>query len=97
MSDKRMTSDHTREQVKLDIKRSELRNGLTKRQCIFILEKLVGLNHKNAALSAGYSLSVSENSKQRILNDRLNAEFERLKSEVASRIPRKIEDSDDTK
>jgi hypothetical protein len=61
------------------------------------LEKLVGLNDKNAALSAEYSLSVAENSKQRIWNDRLNAEFERLKSEVASRVPRKSEVDDEAK
>lgn len=34
--------------------------GLTRRQRAFILEKLVGLNDKNAALAAGYSASVAE-------------------------------------
>jgi Terminase small subunit len=45
---------------------SELRNGLTDRQRRFILEKIAGLNDKDAALAAGYSLSVAENTKQRV-------------------------------
>jgi hypothetical protein len=59
-------------------KRSDLRNGLTRRQRIFVLEKLVGLSDKDAALAAGYSLSVSENTKQRIWKPRVRGEFERL-------------------
>jgi hypothetical protein len=50
----------------LNAKRSAVRNGLTRRQRIFLLEKLVGLSGKDAALAAGYSLSVSENTKQRM-------------------------------
>jgi hypothetical protein len=63
----------------LDYKRSELRNGLTARQRVFILEKLVGLSDKDAALAAGYSLSVAENTKQRIWKPRVREEFERLR------------------
>jgi hypothetical protein len=54
----------------VNAKRSELRNGLTRRQRTFVLEKLAGLNDKDAALSAGYSLSVAENTKQRIWKPR---------------------------
>src|SRR5271156_4540618 len=64
-------------------KRSDLRNGLTRRQRTFILEKLVGLNDKDAALSAGYSLSVSENTKQRIWKPRARVERERLRRDLA--------------
>ena len=49
-------------------------------------EKLVGLNDKDAALAAGYSLSVAENTKQRIWKPRVRAEWERLRCEVATRI-----------
>ena len=63
-------------------KRSDLRNGLTRRQRTFILEKLVGLNDKDAALSAEYSLSVAENTKQRIWKPRVRAEWERLRCEL---------------
>ena len=62
-----------------EAKRSDLRNGLTRRQRVFILEKLVGLNDKDAALAAGYSLSVAENTKQRIWKPRVCAEWERLR------------------
>ena len=48
-------------QVFVKAKRSDLRNGLTRRQRTFIMEKLVGLNDKDAALAAGYPLSVAEN------------------------------------
>ena len=65
-------------------KRSDLRNGLTRRQRTFILEKLVGLNDKDAALSAGYSLSVAENTKQRIWKPLVRAEWERLRCELAA-------------
>jgi len=69
-------------------KRSDLLNGLTRRQRTFILEKLVGLNDKDAALSAGYSLSVAENTKQRIWEPRVRAEWQRLRFEVAGQIAR---------
>jgi hypothetical protein len=70
----------------LNANRSDLRNGLTRRQRIFLLEKLVGLSDKDAALAAGYSLSVSENTKQRIWKPRVRNEWERLRSVVANRL-----------
>ena len=69
----------------VEAKRLELRSGLTRRQRTFVLEKLVGLNDKNAALAAGYSLSVAKNTKQRIWTPRVRQEFERLKSELGCR------------
>jgi len=60
--------------------RSELRNGLTDMQRLFLFGKLGGLNDKEAALAAGYSVSVAENTKQRIWKPRVRAEFERLQS-----------------
>jgi phage terminase small subunit len=47
-------------------------------QRLFLLGKLEGLNDKDAALAAGYSLSVSENTKQRIWKPRVRQEFARL-------------------
>jgi len=38
----------------LEKRRSDLRNGLTDRQRLFLFGKLGGLNDKNAALAAGY-------------------------------------------
>jgi hypothetical protein len=70
----------------VEAKRSDLQNGLTRRQRTFILEKLVGLNDKDAALAAGYSLSVAENTKQRIWKPSVRAEWERLRCEVATGI-----------
>jgi hypothetical protein len=81
-----VASEQARQQACVDTKRSELRNGLTRRQRIFVLEKLAGLNDKDAALAAGYSLSVAENTKQRIWNRRVREEFERLTSELVSRM-----------
>jgi phage terminase small subunit len=66
----------------MDAKRSELRNGLTRRQRVFVLEKLAGLNDRNAALAAGYSLSVAENTKQRIWKLRVRVEFERIRNSI---------------
>ena len=40
--------------------------------------KLGGLNDKNAALAAGYSVSVAENTKQRIWKPQVRTEFRRL-------------------
>ena len=60
--------------------RSELRNGLTDMQRLFLFGKLGGLNDKEAALAAGYSVSVAENTKQRIWKPRVRAQFERLQS-----------------
>jgi hypothetical protein len=63
----------------LEQRRSELRNGLTDLQRLFLFGKLSGLNDKDAAIAAGYSVSVAENSKQRIWKPRVRAEFERLR------------------
>jgi hypothetical protein len=70
-SDSRGPSEQGAEQAGVDIKRPELRNGLTRRQRIFVLEKLVGPELWDAALAAGYSLSVAENTKQQIWNRRV--------------------------
>jgi hypothetical protein len=83
-SDATTASEQARMQDFVKTKRSDLRNGLTRRQLTFILEKLVGLNDKDAALSAGYSLSVAENTKQRIWKPRVRAEWERLRCEVTA-------------
>jgi len=71
---------------KLEQRRSELRNGLTNMQRLFLFGKLNGLNDKDAALAAGYSLSVAENTKQRIWKPQVRMEFERLTRELADRI-----------
>jgi hypothetical protein len=69
------------EQIKRSDRRSQRINGLLRRQRTFLLEKLVGLNDKESALAAGYSLSVAENTKQKIwANPLMRAEFERLMS-----------------
>ena len=62
----------------LEKRRSDLRNGLTDMQRLFLFGKLGGLNDKDAALAAGYSVSVAENTKQRIRKPQVRAEFERL-------------------
>jgi hypothetical protein len=46
--------------------RSQSGRTLSRRQRAFIREKLFGLNDKDAALAAGYSLSVAKNTKQKI-------------------------------
>ena len=69
-------------------KKLGLRNGLSRKQRIFILEKLVGLNDKDAALPAGYSLSVAENTKQRIWKPQVRVELERLQCELTARLLR---------
>ena len=63
----------------LEARRSDLRNGLTDMQRLFLFGKLSGLNDKDAAVAAGYSLSVAENTKQRLWKPRVRAEFERLR------------------
>jgi hypothetical protein len=63
----------------LEARRSELRKGLTDMQRLFLFGKFSGLNDKGAALAAGYSVSVAENTKQRIWKPRVRAEFERLR------------------
>jgi hypothetical protein len=66
----------------LEQQRSELRNGLTDMQRLFLFGKLSGLNDKDAAIAAGYSVSVAENTKQRIWKPRVRAEFERLQRSI---------------
>src|SRR5580704_2464266 len=83
-SDGTCASEQANMQELLRAKRSDLRNGLTRRQRTFILEKLVGLNDKDAALAAGYSLSVAENTKQRIWKPRVRSEWERMKCEASA-------------
>lgn len=61
----------------LEQRRSEL-GGLTDMQRLFLFGKLSGLNDKDAAIAAGYSVSVAENTKQRIWKPRVRAAFERL-------------------
>ena len=68
---------------KLERRRSELTNGLTDMQRLFLFGKLSGLNDKDAAIAAGYSLSVAENTKQRIWKPKVRMEFERLRRELA--------------
>jgi len=92
-SDDVCASEQAIKQKFVEVKRSDLRNGLTRRQRIFVLEKLVGLNDKDAALAAGYSLSVAENTKRRIWKPRVRAEWERLRCEVATRIGQNAEGS----
>jgi len=60
-------------------RRLNLLNGLTRDERTFILEKLVGLNDKGAAIAAGFTLSMAENTKQKIWSrPGLGREFERL-------------------
>jgi len=73
---------HTLEE-ELEARRSELRNGLTGMQRLFLFGKLRGLNDKDAALAAGYSVSVAKNTKQRIWKPRVRSEFERLQRTVS--------------
>ena len=62
----------------LERRRSELRNGLTDKRRLFLFGKLGGLNDKDATIAAGHSVSVAENTKQRIWKPQVRAEFERL-------------------
>jgi phage terminase small subunit len=48
-------------------------------QRLFLFGKLGGLNDKDAAIAAGYSLSVAENTKQRIWKPQVRAEYERVR------------------
>lgn len=48
----------------------------------FLFGKLSGLNDKDAALAAGYSLSVAENTKQRIWKPHVLTEYERVRQDV---------------
>jgi hypothetical protein len=65
-----------------EARRSELRNGQTDMQQLFLFGKLSGLNDTYAAIAAGYSPSVAENTKQRIWKPWVRAEFERLQRDL---------------
>jgi hypothetical protein len=54
-------SERLTPEEELEQRRSELRNGLTDMQRLFLFGKLSGLNDKDAAIAAGYSVSVAEN------------------------------------
>jgi hypothetical protein len=73
----------------LERRSSELRNGLTDMQRLFLFGKLSGMNDKDAAIAAGYSPSVAENTKQRIWQPQVRMEFERLQHELASAVKEK--------
>jgi hypothetical protein len=57
------------------------------RQRLFLFGKISGLNDKDSALAAGYSLSVVESTKPRIWKNRLRRGFERLQDAGAVRRP----------
>jgi phage terminase small subunit len=66
-------------------KRHRRSDEINRLQRTFLLEKLVGLNDKEAALAAGYSLSVAENTKQKIwAKPRVQEQFKQLKERVRS-------------
>jgi hypothetical protein len=66
------------------------------RQRHFILEKLFGVSDKDAALFAGYSLSIAENTKQKIWSrPGVRKEFERLRAQfTVTRKPERVQCSD---
>jgi phage terminase small subunit len=47
-------------------------------QRLFLFGKLSGMNDKDAAIAAGYSVSVAENTKQKVWKTRVRAEYERI-------------------
>ncbi len=66
-------------------KRSRRSDELSRLQRRFLLKKLVGTNDKDAALAAGYSLSVAENTKQKIwAKPGVQEQFEQLKEKARS-------------
>jgi len=69
-----------------EVIQEELLNGLTRRQRTFILEKLMGMNDKDAALLVGYTLTVSENTKQKIWKPYVRAEFTRLSEKFQMKV-----------
>lgn len=68
--------------------------GLSRKQHAFLREKILGMNDKEAALAAGYSLSVAENTKQKIWKPRVRAEFERLNESLRAKGIEKEQTSD---
>jgi phage terminase small subunit len=70
-------------------------NGLTRRQRTFLLEKLTGLNDKEAALAAGYSPSMAENTKQKIwAKPQVHEEFRKLEHLLSLRMKSEIVTAD---
>jgi hypothetical protein len=60
--------------------RKKILRGLSLRQRAFVREKILGSNDREAALAAGYSQSVSENTKQKIWSKpQVRDEFARLR------------------
>ena len=70
--------ERLREQEAAEQRRSELLSRPDAPPGHFLLEKLCGHSDKDAALLAGYSLSVAENTKQRVWKPVVRGEFERL-------------------
>jgi len=68
--------------------------GLTRKQHGFIREKVLGMNDKEAALAAGYSFTVAENTKQKIWEPRVRAQFERLNESLRAKGMDKNQTSD---
>lgn len=83
-SDQSAAEDRLRAQEAAEQRTLNLLRGLTRRQRHFVLEKLLGSCDKDAALLAGYSLSVAESTKQRVWKPTVRTEFERLQSELLS-------------
>jgi hypothetical protein len=81
-------SNPLRSEEELEARRSELRKGLTDMRRLFLFGKLSGLNNKDAAIAAGYSVSVAENTKQRIWKPRVRCEFERQRRDLADTLLR---------
>jgi hypothetical protein len=81
-----VTLDTPEEQ--LEELRMKLRRGLTHMQRLFLYGKLGGLNDKDAALAAGYSLSVAKNTRQKIWKPRVADEFASIKCHLSNSISR---------
>lgn len=61
-------------------KRSDRTRGLSRRQRAFLREKVLGLKDEEAALAAGYALSVARNTKLKLWSKpQVRDEFESLK------------------
>jgi hypothetical protein len=66
-------------------------NGLNWRQRAFVREKIFGLTDKDAALIAGYSPSVAENTKQKIWTKAgVREEYERLQRSIVAAVAQEI-------
>jgi len=87
--DENAAEERLREQEAAEQRKSELLNGLTRRQRHFLIEKLLGNCDKDAALIAGYSVSVAGNTKQRVWKPVVRVEFERLTRNLAIRFAAK--------